>query len=345
MNTPLNSSLKRIVLIIYIIVAILVVVVIYRYLQVPEGLRTLIRSETPSLSIITPSFDSVYLPPTFPTQNDPPPILTEGTLGIIDPIIENMNLTAYLNTPTATYTSTPNTDEQPWIIGYSAEGRPLELYHFGDGDNHLLIIAGIHGGYEWNTVKLADELILSIIEDKITIPDDVTLYILRNINPDGLAKDDGADGRANANNVDLNRNWDAKWQANWYGANCWSLRFITAGTGPFSEPETQAVSEFILEHDIKALINYHSAALGIFPGGWPNDRNSIHLAYQLSLVTPYSYPPVDVDCQYTGQLIDWASSKDIASVDIELRNHIDDDYLINLEALKVFLDWRKYLGE
>lgn len=342
MNTPKKSLLNRIVLIIYILVAILAAVVIYKYFQMPQSIRPLSKSETPSLPIITPSLNLLT---TLPTQIDPPPVLSEGTSEIIDPNIDNINSTTNLITPSPTYSFTPNEDEQPWIIGYSVEGRPLEIYHFGSGDNHLLIIAGVHGGYEWNTVKLADELIKNISEDQIIIPDDVTLYILRNLNPDGLAKDDGADGRANADNVDLNRNWDANWQSNWYGAHCWSLRFITAGTGPFSEPETQALSKFILEHNIKALINYHSAALGIFPGGWPTDRNSIHLAYQLSLVTPYSYPPVDVDCQYTGQLIDWASSKGIAAVDIELRNHVDDDYLINLQALNVFLDWEKYLGE
>ena len=34
-----------------------------------------------------------------------------------------------------------------------------------------------------------------------------------------------------------------------------------------SEPETQALANFLSEHRIDALINYHSAALGIFPAG------------------------------------------------------------------------------
>jgi hypothetical protein len=248
-------------------------------------------------------------------------------------------------TPVPSPTATVATNGQLIVIGYSVENRPLEVYQFGDGSHHLMIIAGVHGGYEANTVSLADALIEKFKGHEIEVPEDVTLYILRNLNPDGYAKQLGPDGRANADNVDLNRNWDANWQANWWGTQCWSQRRITAGKKAFSEPETLATSKFILDNKIEALINYHSAGLGIFPGGWPNDKRSMQLANQLSLVSPYSYPPVDTDCEYTGQLIDWASSKGIAAVDVELRNHIDNDMAINLYVVNIFLNWQKYLTE
>jgi hypothetical protein len=45
----------------------------------------------------------------------------------------------------------------PIIIGYSVGARPLELYRFGDGPSGRMIVAGIHGGNEWNTIALVDE--------------------------------------------------------------------------------------------------------------------------------------------------------------------------------------------
>ena len=80
-------------------------------------------------------------------------------------------------------------------IGYSVSGRPLEVYIFGNGEHEKMIVAGIHGGYEWNTIALADELIRHIFDNPEIIPDDVTLYILRNMNPDGDARDHGIDAR------------------------------------------------------------------------------------------------------------------------------------------------------
>jgi hypothetical protein len=46
-------------------------------------------------------------------------------------------------------------EQQSEIIGYSVEGRPLEVYTFGDGEHERMLVAGIHGGDEWNTVTLA----------------------------------------------------------------------------------------------------------------------------------------------------------------------------------------------
>jgi hypothetical protein len=97
--------------------------------------------------------------------------------------------------------------------------------------------------------------------------------------------------------------------------------------------------KFIEEHKLHALISYHSAALGIFPGGQPPDPASLDLAKSISEVSKYPYPPIDAGCTFTGQLIDWTSDQGIPSVDIELTNHQDSDFEINLAILSVFLDW------
>jgi hypothetical protein len=67
----------------------------------------------------------------------------------------------------------------------------------------------------------------------------------------------------------------------------------------------------------------------------------LKLAYAISLVSPYPYPPIETDCYFSGQMVDWASAHGIAAVDIELANHIDTDFQINLQILQVFLNWRK----
>jgi len=248
--------------------------------------------------------------------------------------------------PAATQTPEPSPDITPsptnWFgvpftIGYSVEGRPLEVYQFGNGPKERLIVAGIHGGYEWNTVVLAEELISYIMEDPNVIPPEVTLYILKNMNPDGYAKAWDATGRANANGVDLNRNFDAEWLVDWNRDVCFNRVYVTAGPEPGSEPETQAIMSFITSHEIEAMIIYHSAGLGIFPGGSPPGPKSQMLAYYISGITPYAYPPKDIGCVYSGAMANWAALQGVPSVDIELSTHGDTDLSINIRVLEFFV--------
>ena len=225
-------------------------------------------------------------------------------------------------------------------IGYSVSGRPIEVYMFGNGEHEKMIVAGIHGGYEWNTIVLADELIQHIFDNPDIVPDDVTLYILRNLNPDGDARDHGIDGRVNDHGVDLNRNFPANWKKTWDRDGCWDLTKTTGGTGPGSEPETQAMMYFLQSHKVETLISYHSAALGVFPGGEPWEADSKKFSKALSKATGYPYPPIDTGCVYTGTLADYAVSLGITAADMELSTHKYTDFKENLKALEVLLTWR-----
>jgi len=215
----------------------------------------------------------------------------------------------------------------------------LEVYQFGNGPIEKMIVAGIHGGYEYNTIILAGELIQYLESHQEIIPPDHTLYILRAFNPDGFERSRGFGGRANENNVDLNRNFPSNWKIEWPRPGCWDYIPITGGVSAASEPETQSLMAFVEAHDLQAFISYHSAALGIFPGGQPPDAGSLSLAESLAGVSAYPYPPIDAGCVYTGQLVDWISDQGIAGVDIELTNHQDSDFEINLGILSIFLDW------
>ena len=247
-------------------------------------------------------------------------------------------------TPPVFETSTPfllENGPRPTIIGFSLAGRPIEVYTFGAGEKEYLIVAGIHGGYEWNTIALANELITHINEHPEVIPTDTTLYIIRNMNPDGEARAHGVDGRVNNNGVDLNRNFPSEnWTSQWDRDGCWIYRPTTGGLYAGSEPETRTVMSFIKARKLEAMISYHSAALGVFPGGVPWEEPSKQLARALSKVTRYAYPPIDTGCEYTGTLADWAVENGVgASVDMELRNHSDTDFDQNLKALKVLLSF------
>lgn len=242
-------------------------------------------------------------------------------------------------TPAPTPTPVPFASG-PFTIGYSVTGRPLVMYRFGSGPDHYLIVAGIHGGYEWNTIELANQLVEHLTDQPELVPERLTLYVLPSFNPDGEARSHSYQGRANEHGVDLNRNWPSQWQAEWPSAGCWDYLPISGGTSAGSEPEVVWLMDFILRHDIQAIISYHSAALGIFPGGQPALPESVELAEALAEVAPYPYPPLNSGCLYTGQFADWAAGQGIPAVDVELTNHRDTDLEINLEVLQVFLNWQ-----
>jgi len=229
----------------------------------------------------------------------------------------------------------------PIVIGYSVSKRPIEVYAFGNGAKHRMIVAGIHGGYEWNTIALADQLILYLNAHPEALPKDVTLYILRDMNPDGDARSHDLNGRINDHGVDLNRNFPVGWTATWDRNGCFDLTPTTSGSAPTSEPETRAVINFLTTRRIEALISYHSAALGIFPGGTPWDAKSIELAQAIADVSAYPYPPIETGCVYNGTLADYAVSLGITAVDLELSAHESPEFSAHLRVLKVLLEFTK----
>lgn len=229
----------------------------------------------------------------------------------------------------------------PGVIGYSVQRREINVYSFGQGEVHYLIVAGIHGGYEGNTVDMANQFLVYLSAHPDTVPSGSTLYVIPDMNPDAVARGRNAGARVNANGVDLNRNFPSlNWVADWDHSNCWNERPTTGGPSAGSEPETRAVINFIRPRHIQAMISYHSAALGVFPGGDPWQPASEKLARLLGNATGYPYPPVDIGCTYTGTLADWAVQNGVgAAVDMELSTHEGSDFTRNLRGLKVLLNF------
>ena len=225
--------------------------------------------------------------------------------------------------------------EGPFAYGTSVEGRPLLAYRLGTGPSARAIIGAIHGGYEWNTTVLVSETLKHLQENPALVPDNVTLYIIPCANPDGYAASRDLDGRANSNGVDLNRNWDYQWQP----TATHGTRPVSAGTYPFSEPETAALRDLILEQGVKAAIFYHSAMARVFHGAETDLSDTYELAVTVSEATGYPVAAGVYGQITTGDAIDWMSAQGLAGVEVELTNHQDIEWERNLQGLLAFLNW------
>ena len=208
---------------------------------------------------------------------------------------------------------------QAIVYGSSIENRPLVAYRFGSGPIARALIGGIHGGYEWNTTALMSKTLEHLAADPNLVPPDLTLYVIPLVNPDGAAAGaDRVEGRMNANGVDLNRNWDYQWQP----TATHGSRPVPAGALPFSEPETAALRDFILDRGVEAAIFYHSAAAVVFSGAGEDASETVALARFIAAATGYRYAPEGVPGQITtGNAIDWLSQQGIAAAEVELSTH------------------------
>ncbi|HMO77639.1 MAG TPA: M14 family zinc carboxypeptidase [Candidatus Paceibacterota bacterium] len=164
------------------------------------------------------------------------------------------------------------------MIGQSVEGRAIESYTYGQGSTTLLFVGGIHGGYEWNSVLLAYQLIDALENKTFPIPENLKVVVIPTLNPDGLfsvIKKEGrftaaeippndahttGQGRFNANGVDLNRNFDCKWKPE----STWRSKVVSAGTSAFSEPEALALKNLVAEIDPAAVVFWHSQANTVY---------------------------------------------------------------------------------
>ncbi|MFZ2522189.1 MAG: M14 family zinc carboxypeptidase [Minisyncoccia bacterium] len=239
------------------------------------------------------------------------------------------------------------------IIGKSVEGRDIEAYTFGVGKTRIVFVGGIHGGYEWNTSVLAYRLLDYLKANSEFVSEKFTVTIIPNANPDGvfkIIKKEGrfteADvpkgvatqpGRFNANDVDLNRNFDCKWQPK----STWQSREVSAGVKPFSEPESLALKKFIEEKKPRAVIFWHSQGGEVYASECQNgilpETLSIMNAY--SKASGYGANPTYDAYQTTGDADAWLAKIGIPSITVELKTHESAEWQQNLSGVKSVLDY------
>ena len=238
------------------------------------------------------------------------------------------------------------------IIGTSAQGRNITAYHYGTGETELLFVGGIHGGYSWNTVLLAYDLMDYLKANPNTIPKNIKVTVIPVLNPDGLNKVVGTSsrfstadvpesiadtvvGRFNSNNVDLSRNFDCDWQTN----ATWQNKDVSGGNTVFSEAESLAIKNYIEIQKPKAVVVWYSAAGGVYSS---NCHAGI-LPETKTLTTTYSKAsgyPAHEDFDFyatTGDMVNWLAKINVPAISVLLTNHTDIEWNKNLAGVKALL--------
>ncbi len=215
-------------------------------------------------------------------------------------------------------------------IGYSIEGRSIYVMkvsdnvHVDEQEPEILIYGAIHA-LEWLSTNVSIELIYLLVEEYqannpefMPLVDDAETWIIPVFNVDGYVFDGGTsfwrknrrDNGDGTFGVDLNRNWDFLWGLNDEGSSPETSSSFYRGTGPFSEPETQVIRDFIKNRDFSIIVSYHeSVAMYLIP--WNFNRSILNpdwLIYQKMLDSLNALNGYDVSQQFdkmNGNEADW----------------------------------------
>lgn len=170
-------------------------------------------------------------------------------------------------------------DRHLWAVHLSGKGNAEQ--------KPGIVFLGNHHARELATVEIPLLLIDLLTENygkdpEITrLLDSRDIWIVPMVNPDGhIHAEQGANWRKNTHvhgryrGTDLNRNYGHHWGER--GASSRPSSDTYRGEGPFSEPETQAVRDFIASRkNLKIMMSYHSFSnLILWPWGYTKQRNS-----------------------------------------------------------------------
>ncbi len=169
-------------------------------------------------------------------------------------------------------------------IGHSIQKRDMLVMRLTNEkagkkeDKPQVLFVATHHAREWVATEMAMRLIKYLTANygsdaRVTdLLDTVEVWIMPVGNPDGYQytftnerlwrknlRDNDGDGQITiADGVDLNRNFDAHWGLDDEGSSpVWSSGQYR-GTAPHSEPEVQALVDFIEDNDFKFILTYHT---------------------------------------------------------------------------------------
>jgi protein MpaA len=176
---------------------------------------------------------------------------------------------------------------QAMTIGYSVHHRPLVAVEIGDPrQRHRILVIGCIHGNEPAGIAVARRLI------RATAPTHTTLWVIPDLNPDGVA----ADTRQNADGVDLNRNFPWRWRPlDTPGGPQYS------GPKPLSEPESRAAARLILRVRPQITIWFHQP-LGLVDLSGGDPRVERRFARLLAV-------PVRELTRYPGSAASWSNAR------------------------------------
>jgi predicted deacylase len=242
------------------------------------------------------------------------------------------------------------------VIGKSVQGREITAYTYGSGDTHLTFVGGIHGGYEWNSVMLAYQLMDYLNANPVIIPENISVTIIPSLNPDAVSKVTGKEGRFsiadvskdevllasarfNANSVDLNRNFDCNWQP----TSMWRSKEVSAGNSVFSEPESQAIQKFVVEKKPDAFVFWHSQANTVYSSacGGPALPKTVDMMNVYAEAAGYQKAEEFTAYVITGDVGDWLAKIGIPTITAELKTHETIEFEQNLAGVKALFNYFK----
>jgi len=167
-------------------------------------------------------------------------------------------------------------------IGLSLEGK--DIWHVKISDNAGLeseepeiLYTALHHAREAQSMATVIYFMYYLLENYGKDPQvnyivgNRQLHFIPVVNPDGyiynqtispggggMWRKNRRDNGDNSFGVDLNRNYSYQWAYDNVGSSADPSSWGYRGTGPFSEPETQAVRDFCESHQIKLCLNYHT---------------------------------------------------------------------------------------
>ena len=202
------------------------------------------------------------------------------------------------------------------IIGYTEMKRPVYYVKVSFSESPVLIAQYAIHAREYITSYLA----MMQAEDFRRRGRTGTVYFIPAVNPDGIFIAETQDPlyKANANGVDLNVNFDARW-----GSGAKNTRIRGAenyiGEFPFSESETRALRDFTLAVKPDITLSYHSKGEEIywefFQTGQKRKRD-FYIARAVSEATGYPLKSAGISA---GGFKDWCIEKlGISALTIEV---------------------------
>jgi len=230
---------------------------------------------------------------------------------------------------------TPTPLPRAFRFGQSSEGRDLNAYAVGAGAYTIVIVGGIHAGFEANTIDLVNELYTHFQRQPTEILPNVQLLFIPMLNPDGVEYGRQIRGRFNGNGVDLNRNWACGWSE----TAEFSRGTVNPGDTPFSEPESLALASLIEAIQPRAVIFYHAAVNGVFSGDCGGDAGSVGLAQAYGDASNYPYGSDFEAYDVTGSAPAWVNSIGIPAIDVELATAQGTEFSRNRVAINAIQQW------
>jgi hypothetical protein len=230
------------------------------------------------------------------------------------------------------------------VIGHSLQGREIIALKVTqgagqpDGTRPAVLYSATQHAREWISTEVNRRLLHYFVDNYGSNPEVTNLVNTRELwfvpvaNPDGYQytfdverlwrknlRDNNGDGQITiGDGVDPNRNFDEHWNYDNEGSSTETSSDTYRGSGPASEPETQAMQGLLDRLKFKFMVNYHSyGQLLLYSFGWqvqtPSADGPIFLALSgtdANPAIPGFDPGVGADLYTTnGETTDYAHAK------------------------------------